>query len=258
MKTLFHLSAAVILTLASASAALSEPRSAKSEYKISIHGITLARMSFVTQIDNDNYTISGSVKSSALGDIVGKTRGQTKVVGKVSPTHLQARTYSINYTTGKKSRAFNVEFDPNGKVKSTKISPAPRTPTADWVKLNKKDLISVVDPISSLTFPLNSPVCSRTVSIFDGETLLDLKLSPKGHRRFKTKGFKGRAVVCNVRFYPKGGYRSGHSSIKYLQNSKKMEVWFGKSEALQAYVPVFAKIPTKIGNVRIWATRIGS
>jgi hypothetical protein len=229
---------------------------ASSEYRVRVHGFPIAKINFSTEINGDDYTIVGKIKSSALADIVGKTRGDTKVIGKISPNRLQARSYTINYTTGKKSRAFDVEYDLNGKVVKAQIVP-PRNPLpSDWVGVKENDLAAVVDPVSSLIFPLNSPVCSRTVSIFDGESLVDLKLSHKGHRRFKTKGFKGKVVACKVKFSPKGGYRSNHRSVKYLQNSDSMEVWFGKSDTLKAYVPVLAKIPTKIGIVHVRATRL--
>lgn len=256
MPKIFNVTALVFVLVLSTGFAQAQTLKSSSEYKVRVHGFPIAKINFSTEINGDNYTIVGKIKSSALADIVGKTRGDTKVVGKISPTHLQARSYKINYTTGKKSRAFDVQYDLKGKVIKAQINP-PRNPLpSDWVGVKQKDLAAVVDPISSLIFPLNSPICSRTVSIFDGESLIDLKLTHKGHRRFKTKGFKGRVVACKVTFSPKGGYRSNHRSVKYLQRSNDMEVWFGKSDALQAYVPVLVKIPTKIGMVHVRATRL--
>lgn len=256
MSKIFKVVGLVFSLILPVGIAQAETRTTTSEYKIRVHGFPIARINFATEINGDDYIIQGKIKSSALADIVGKTRGDTKVIGKISQTHLQARSYQVNYTTGKKSRAFDVEYDPNGNVTKAQMTP-PRSPLpSDWVGVNKTDLAAVVDPVSSLIFPLNSPVCSRTVSIFDGETLVDLKLTHKGHRRFKTKGFKGRVVACKVKFQPKGGYRSEHRSVKYLQNADNMEVWFGKSDALQAYVPVLAKIPTKIGVVHVRATKL--
>jgi hypothetical protein len=256
MLKILNVTSMVFALVLSAGFAQAETFKATSEYKVRVHGFPIAKINFSTEINGDDYTIIGKIKSSALADIVGKTRGDTKVVGKISPTHLQAKSYQINYTTGKKSRTFDVEYDLKGNVVKAQMVP-PRNPLpADWVGVNKKDLAAVVDPVSSLIFPLNSPVCLRTVSIFDGESLVDLQLAHKGYRRFKTKGFKGKVVACKVKFLPKGGYRSNHRSVKYLQNSNDMEVWFGKSEALQAYVPVLAKIPTKIGMVQVRATRL--
>lgn len=243
-----------------ASPAIAQTKTSNSEYKILIHGITLARLNFKTEWDSANYKVTGDIKSSALADIVAKTRGQTQVKGTFADNRLQGREYKIDYVTGDKRRILSVNFNENGDVESSKMEPPAEKPPKDWIGIKKEHLLSVVDPISSLTFPVKSakePICGRTISIFDGETALDLKLAFKGHRRFSTKGFKGRAVACQVTFHPKGGYRSEHDSIKYLQRSRDMEVWFGYNKETKLYAPVFAKIPTKIGNVRVWASKFG-
>lgn len=248
----------IVLCLGQQSVA--ETKISNSEYKILIHGITLARLNFKTEWQDQTYRVTGDIKSSALGDIVAKTRGQTEVRGKIVADRLQGLDYKIDYVTGDKRRILTVRFDENGRVESSKMEPAAEQPPDDWVKVTKEHLRSVVDPISSLTFPVKSadaPICGRTISIFDGETALDLKLSFKGHRRFNTKGFKGRAIACQVTFHPKGGYRAEHDSIQYLQRSKDMEVWFGFNKQANLYAPLFAKIPTKIGDVRVWASKFG-
>lgn len=240
------------------STVFAETKIINSEYKLLIHGITLAKMTFRTEVDGDNYKVSGQIRSSALADIVGKTRGKTTVVGKIGTNALQPKRYLMSYTSGDEKRAFDVVFDKKGSVKKSTMTPKAKSLPSDWIGLKSKDLLAVIDPISSLTFPSNVSPCSRTVSIYDGETRVDLKLSPKGGRRFKTKGFKGQAIACNVRFIPVGGYRSKHDSVVYLTKSKNMEIWFGKNELLNAYFPVYAKIPTRIGDVRVWATKLGS
>lgn len=240
---------------------IAEAKTAHSSYKLVIHGITLAQLNFKTKIEGETFTTSGSISSSSLADIVAKIRGETTVIGKVTPNMYRAEQYKINYTSGDKKRAFDVLFNDKGQVTQSIISPEPAKRPSDWVKLNKADLRSVVDPITSLTLPYQgpkAPVCGRTVSIFDGETLVDLKLKFIGHARYKTKGFRGRVVKCQVSFTPKGGYRANHDSVKYLQQSNGMEVWFGLNKHMNAHVPMFAKIPTKIGDVRVSATAIGS
>lgn len=257
---IFQLAFMILWCLKAATPVFAEMQVSRSEYKILIHGFTLARLTFTTEWDAEDYRVKGEVTSSALADIVAKTRGTMKVSGKILADRLQGLDYEIDYLTGDKRRMLAVRFDQDGHVKSSRMEPAAEMPPDDWVPLSNAHLKSVVDPLSSLTFPVkspNEPICQRTISIFDGETALDLKLAFKGHRRFSTNGFKGRAIVCQVTFHPKGGYRSEHDSVKYLQRSKNMEVWFAYNEKTKLYAPVFAKIPTKIGNVRVWASKFG-
>ncbi|MEW7009210.1 MULTISPECIES: DUF3108 domain-containing protein [unclassified Lentilitoribacter] len=261
LKNLFVFTALSCVFTTAALPSVAAAKTANSSYKLVIHGITLAKLNFKTEISGETFKTSGSIKSSSLADIVAKIRGETTVTGKVTPHMFRADQYKINYTSGDEKRAFDVLYNENGKVTQSKISPEPKSRPSDWVKLKDADLLSVVDPITSLTLPYKgpkSPVCGRTVSIFDGETLVDLKLKFIGHARYKTKGFRGRVVKCQVTFTPKGGYRANHDSVKYLQQAKGMEVWFGVNKHMNAHVPMFAKIPTKIGDVRVSATEIGS
>lgn len=261
MKNLFAFTALSCVFMATALPSVAAAKTANSSYKLVIHGITLAKLNFRTEIKGETFKTSGTITSSSLADIVAKIRGETTVTGTVTPNMFRANQYKINYTSGGEKRTFDVLFNEKGKVTQSNISPKPVKRPSDWVKLNEADLLSVVDPITSLTLPYQgpkAPVCGRTVSIFDGETLVDLKLKFSGHSRFKTKGFNGRVTRCQVTFTPKGGYRANHDSVKYLQQAKGMEVWFGLNKHMNAYVPVFAKIPTKIGDIRVSATEIGS
>ena len=108
MLKILNVTSMVFALVLGAGSVQAETFKATSEYKVRVHGFPIAKINFSTEINGDDYTIIGKIKSSALADIVGKTRGDTKVVGKISPNRLQARSYQINYTTGKKSRAFDV------------------------------------------------------------------------------------------------------------------------------------------------------
>lgn len=227
-----------------------------SEYKISLHGLPIAHLNFNTVVNGEKYRISGNLNSSALVNIVEETSGTTSVVGQMGEKSLEAQKYAVKYTSGKKKRSFNVLYDGAGGVEETKVKPKPKRRPKDWVELKETDLTSVVDPISSLTLPLNGPACGRTIKVFDGETLVELKLTHKGYRPFNTEGYSGKATICGVKFTPLGGYRANHESVKFLQQSKDMEVGFVENKMLKSYIPVFAKIPTKVGLLRVWAHKI--
>ena len=176
--------------------------------------------------------------------------------GVVEPDRLQARSYVVSYTSGKKSSRTEVTFR-NGNVKSTSQTPREKPHGKDWVALSRSDLQSVLDPISGLIVPAGTPVCPRKVSVFDGETRAEIVLEPNGRQPFSTDGYKGEAIACSVRFTPKAGYRKGNSSIKYLRDLKSIEVWFARSPSTGIYAPVYARVPTKIGSVTVWATQFG-
>lgn len=244
------------LVLAQPSAALAESVQVPADYSVSLVGFPVAYLSFVTEVDGPSYHVSGTLRTTALSDIVAKTRGTASVSGKRTRDGFLASRFSVAYSSGRKAQRTEIEFR-NGNVESTTHDPARKARGAGWVPVLDEDLRSVLDPLSGLMFPAGSKVCPSSLPIFDGQSRVTLHLSPKGIRPFSTKGFKGDAIVCGVRFEPKAGYRKNSSSIAYLRNLTSMEVWYAKHEKGGFYAPVYAKVPTKVGQVIVAATRFG-
>ncbi|MEM5492741.1 DUF3108 domain-containing protein [Hoeflea sp. AS16] len=245
-----------VAALATAQQAAAEPVQVHTDYKVSLVGFPVASAKFVTEVDGKSYKISGDMRSSAFSDLFSRVRGNASVSGTVTADKLQASDFLVSYTSGKKKHRTAVKFV-NGDVRSATNEPESKTKADDWVPLLEAHLRAVLDPLSGLLFPAGTAVCPRSLPIFDGESRATLHLTPIGVRPYRTKGFKGDAIVCGVRFEPNSGYRKNSSGIKYLKGIKGMEVWFAKHESLGLYGPVYAKVPTKIGKVIVAATRIG-
>lgn len=227
----------------------------RTDYSIRLSGLPVATATFRSAFNGNRYTISGSLQSAGLADIFSSTKGTTSVSGTVSRGRLHATNYSVNYKSGKRSRAIDVTFH-NGNVITASMTP-PRRKPKNWVPVSTADMRAVLDPISGLIIPEGSRVCPKTLPIFDGESRLDLKLSSKGTKPYSTKGFEGEVVVCGIRFVPKSGYRKGRDDVEYLRKLKTMEIWFAKAESAKVYAPVYVQIPTKLGPVTVSATRFG-
>ncbi len=228
----------------------------QTEYGIAIGGLPVARAVFSTKIDQKRYSISGQVNTSGLADLIADINARTSVTGTFSGGSLKARNYDLTYSSGKKTRVYKVNFS-GGRVVSNSISPEPVRPD-NWVPVTARHLRAVLDPISGLVFPEGRKVCPRSLPIFDGETRMDLVLGKKGTRPFKVDGYEGEALVCSVRFVPKGGYREGRKDIEYLKKSSQMEIWFASAGKMKLVAPVFVRIPTQIGMLTISARKISN
>lgn len=225
-------------------------------YSVRFLGFQVARAAFKTVVDGRDYTISGTARSAGIVAIFDSTHASARVSGIVKPDRLQARSFLVSYTSGKKKSRTEVTFR-NGNVTATSQEPREKSHGKDWVALSRADLKAVLDPVSGLIVPAGTPVCPRTIPVFDGETRADIKLMPTGRQPFSTDGFKGEAIACSVRFVPRAGYRKTNSSIEYLQDATSMEVWFARSPSAAFFAPVYARVPTKIGAVTVWATQFG-
>jgi len=255
-STLLVLTMTALLQVSLQTGLRAEPVKFQSEYSVRLIGFPVAYASFITNVDGNNYKISGTLRTSALSDILSKTRGTANVSGRLSDDRLLASNFMVSYSSGNSAKKTEIEFR-NGNVKSTVTTPKRPASGADWVPITDADLRAVLDPLSGLVFPGGSKVCPRSLPIFDGQSRVTLHLAPRGVRPFRTDGFAGDAIVCSVRFEPKAGYRKSSSGIQYLSELKTMEVWFARHEDGDLYAPVYAKIPTKIGQVIVAATRFG-
>src|SRR3546814_5665670 len=97
------------------------------------------------------------------------------------------------------------------------MRPEPKTRPDSWVPGSEADYRSGLDPISALIFAGDARVCPNTLPIYDGESRMDLVLTPKGTKPFSTDGFEGEAIVCDIRYVPRSGFRRGRSDIEYLK-----------------------------------------
>lgn len=230
----------------------------RTSYSITLLGLPIANLDFTTVLKGKDYHISGRMRTSALADIIEKTRGTAEVQGRVESDRLMASSFAFSYTSGKKTRSTEMRLK-NGNVQSTVRLPAEeKRRGANWVPVTDGHMRSVLDPLSSLIIPATAPVCPRTLPIFDGESRMDLVLGMKGLRPFSTNGFSGDVVACSVRIVPRAGYRKGNDSLEYLRKLTTMEVWFARPAGKDYYAPVYAKVPTKIGQVTVSATRFGN
>jgi hypothetical protein len=104
------------LVLAQPSVAVAEPVQVHADYSVSLLGLPVANLNFVTEIDGANYHVSGTLRTSTLSDIVSKTRGTASVSGKRNGDRFLASRFSVAYSSGRKAQRTDIEFR-NGNVR---------------------------------------------------------------------------------------------------------------------------------------------
>ena len=226
----------------------------ETEYRISLGVLPIAHASFVTEVLRANYTISGKVNSQGIVDVIAKISAQTSVSGTLRNDRMEASRYSLVYKTNRKVQTYDVRYS-NGDVTKAEITPEPKERPSNWIEVSESDLKAVLDPISGMIVPDGGDVCRRTLAIFDGESRMDLVLTPKGSRHFSAGSIEGEAIVCGIRYVPRSGFRKGRSDIEYLSKATGMEIWFAKTALLKVYAPVYARVPTRMGPLYIRAVK---
>ncbi|MGV8939137.1 MAG: DUF3108 domain-containing protein [Allorhizobium sp.] len=228
----------------------------KTDYRISLGVLPVARASFVTEIASRNYTISGSFDATGLVDVFTDISAQTSVSGILRDNKLEASRYSLVYKSGKSVKTYEVRYS-RGNVTGSDMQPAPGAPPENWIPVTQADLKAVLDPIGGLIVSQSEAPCPRTVPIFDGESRMDLVMSPKGTKTMKVAGVPVDTIVCSIRYVPRSGFRKGRDDIEFLRKATGMEIWFAKTNSLNVYAPVYARVPTRIGEIYVTAVAFG-
>ena len=254
-RTYFAVALSSLVSFGAATPSMAAETRQVSQYSITLGILPIATASFSSEFDGGQYKINGTFKSSGIADIISKVSAETSVTGRIDGQKLQADRYNLVYNVGKRKRVYDISYS-NGNVTDTKITPPPRRNRENWVPVTDKDLRAVLDPLSGLIFPADAKICPNRLPIYDGESRMDLVLSPMGTKPFAAEGFKGEAIVCSIRYTPKSGFRRGRTDIEYLRKTP-MEIWFAKADGANVYAPVYARIPTRMGPLYVTAVKIG-
>jgi len=96
--------------------------------------------------------------------------------------------------------------------------------------------------------PLTPGACQRSLAVFDGRMRYDLRLAYKRTAAVRAeKGYAGPALVCAVYFHPIAGHVPERTVIKYLRDSRDMEIWLTPIAGTSVVVPFRVTIPTPFG-----------
>ncbi|MAS06867.1 MAG: hypothetical protein CL534_19580 [Ahrensia sp.] len=227
----------------------------RSDYAITVLGLPVGTSRFKTEIGPDRYTMTGTMSAKGLLAMFQPTSGSVTVTGRIAADRIDARTFTLNYTSGDDKQLTEIGFAKGG-VASTVNKPKVKK-RKDWIEVTAAQLKGATDPISALLIPAKAPgeVCDRTVRIFDGAMRLDVKLAFQRIVPWSVGGQRGDAVMCRATFEPVSGYHKGRKEIAWLREKGRMDVAFATIEGTGVYAPLRATAYTQIGPVRVYATR---
>jgi len=228
------------------------------DYVISFARITVGDVAVNGDISGAAYAISasgrigGAARLLANGEAHLTTRGTTAGT-RLTPTNF---VFKINSPDDPLDVKMVIE---NGNVTEVTTSP----PSGDGVPMSDADRRGILDPLSALLLPavdagdgLTKEVCQHTLPIFDGRHRYDLQLSFKRFDKITvSKGYAGPVVVCSVSYRPIAGHQESIPLVKYLAESREIEVAFAPVAGTGLLAPVRLVIANLLANLMIQAKR---
>jgi hypothetical protein len=232
-------------------------------YRATLAGIPIGSGSWIVDIGPKHYASAASGRASGLMRVLVSGEGSSRVRGAVKQGRLIPTIFAANIHS---YESYEVRMEMSGgNVRTLKNEP-PVTESPDRVPLTDTHRRGVLDPMTALMISVpgtgevvSGEACHAKLPIFDGRQRFDLSLSFK---RMETvdaeKGYRGPAVVCSASYVPIAGHRPGRYVIRYLQETRDIEIWLAPIAGTRVLIPYRVSIPTLFGNAILQAAQFES
>ena len=232
----------------------------EARYTASLSGIPLGNGSWVIDIAPDQYTAVAAGRTTGLVRLVSDGSGSSGSRGVIQGASLVPTTYASSTISDRRSDEVRMTLRA-GTVKDVVAEP-PTPPSPDRVPVTDAHRKGVSDPLSAAIMPvggngdvLTPDACKRKLAIFDGRQRADIELVFKRMDRVHAdKGYQGPVVVCTVLYTPVAGHRPERPAIKYLVQTREMEMWLAPIAGTRLLVPFRFSVPTPFGLGVLQAT----
>ena len=243
---------------APAQAADNWPANMRALYDVNFNGFNIGSLEFVSQAEQQSYTLVANAKLSALLGAI-KWDGQTRSFGLMAKEAPRPAAFSLDFRTNLGVGSTKMGFDDGAVTKIAHLPPAIVHP--ETVPLRKDHLKGVVDPLSAvmvLSRGSSTNPCERRIPIFDGRERFDLLFSYKGEMKVTEQlpsGQPGIAFVCKVKYLPIAGHKVD-SETRFMAANNEIEVALRPIPAANVFVPYQISIPTSAGSATIISKRV--
>jgi hypothetical protein len=232
-------------------------------YRATLAGIPIGSGSWIIDIGPKHYAGAATGRASGLVRVLVSGEGSSTVRGAVKQGRLIPATFASNIRS---AESYDTRMEMSGgNVKALKNDP-PLLESPDRVPLTDTHRRGVLDPMTALMIAVpgtgevvSGEACHAKLPIFDGRQRFDLALSFKRMEGVETeKGYRGPAVVCSASYVPIAGHRPGRYVIRYLQETRDIEIWLAPIAGTRVLIPYRVSIPTLFGNAILQAAQFES
>jgi hypothetical protein len=234
----------------------------EARYNVTVAGIQVGKGSWLVEIGNDGqYTSAASGRVTGMMQVLTTGEGAAIARGTLGGGRLTPSTFASNITTDRYTDEVRITMQA-GTVKELSVDPI-LPPSFDRVPVTEAHRRGVIDPmtagmvvVSGNGDVLQPDACRHTNPVFDGRQRYDLVMSFKRMEHVKAeKGYQGPALVCAVHYEPIAGHRPGRAAIRFLRDTRDIEIWLAPITGTRVLVPFRISIPTFIGQAVLQATQ---
>ena len=232
-------------------------------YSIRFAGVKLGEFEVWSNVNKESYSLRGKGELKFLTRWFFEIKGGTTTAGAVTENGPKPTSFAFNFKTKKRRGELAMMFE-NDSVSHVKAKP-PFSNSSKTIPVTAAHVKGVLDPLSAIFFTAKTTnrdkdgsVCPGRIPVFDGKQRFDLVLTHKKtiqvKKKRRKKGYKGPAVVCQIKYEPIAGYKPDNSGVKFMAATDEIEVWLIEVPKNGMYVPYHVTIPTPYGTASATST----
>lgn len=232
-------------------------------YTIRFAGISLGKFEVWSNLNSDSYSMRGKGELKFITGLLFEIKGGTTTTGAVTANGPQPASFAFDFKTKKHKGELAMMFEGNSVSYVMAKPPFVENPTD--IPVTSAHVEGVLDPLSAMFFTAKTgkrnadgSICPGRIPVFDGKQRFDLRLTHKKTVEIKKKRGKGKyrgtAVVCRIKYVPIAGYKPSNTGVKFMSETKDLEVWLIKVPKNGMYVPYHVTIPTPYGTASATST----
>ncbi|HEV7690540.1 MAG TPA: DUF3108 domain-containing protein [Hyphomonadaceae bacterium] len=184
--------------------------------------VRAAQATVTADLTPKGYSASAYLRAEGVVDWFVDQNYSGATTGALTSLGLLPLRYDSRTRDGKKNRHVLVEFgtgDVSG-MGNVSVSVSPKFGDWGFPATTKGQMLEAVDPLSAileLTLRADASTqnpCGGPLRIFDGKQRYDLKLKFGKRMEWKSKAYKGPAIVCSVEYVEIAGFKNRTAAQK--------------------------------------------
>jgi hypothetical protein len=178
-----------------------------------------AQATVTADLTPKGYSASAYVRAEGVVDWFVDYNLSISTKGALTPLGLQPLRFDSRNRDGKKNRHVLVEFG-TGDMGDVSVSVNPKFGDWGFPATTKSQMLEAVDPLSAileLTLRADASAqnpCGGPLRIFDGKQRYDLRLKFGKRIEWKSKAYKGPAIVCELEYVEIAGFKNKTAAEK--------------------------------------------
>src|SRR5262245_18315688 len=227
-------------------------------YTISFARIPVGEITATAVFGQSEYAMSARARAGGvLKALLVDGEASFSTQGTIKGGHPVPTTFTSKIVSNTETSDVTMVLD-EGNVKELAATPPP---SSDRVAVTNSNRRGIVDPLTAMMFSaaaagegLSQEACRHTLPVFDGNHRYDLKLAFKRMDKVTAeKGYAGPVVVCSVGYEPIAGHRPSTPLVKYLSESREMEVALAPVAGTRVLAPFRVSVVIMFANLVIEA-----